>query len=241
MTTNQCTCLAFFPTIELLEEHLQDLQAQKEYHSAQVQRCRRHRRADDNGHDHARDTTDDPNPKLRSCPFKGCSRGKDFSTKQHLDRHFETHVECNEVCVFCIKKTFMLVSEFVRHAKQHSDERDNIKVGYMNAICERLKEKSAKEFRAAKLNIHSMQTTLEAGDMKRKQDAADLGEPIHRPKRIMGAHPLQNDSQAVHDAPPRPTVMPFVPCVTNETPMYIHGFNNQQPSLIDDILSPHLN
>lgn len=108
------------------------------------------------------------------------------------------------MCVFCVKKSFLLVSEFVRHAKQHSDEEDNIKSVYMNAICERLKDKSAKELREAK--HHSMCATQEAGIGKRSQDAAGLDHPTPRAKRAMGGHPLQNNSQAVHGIVLAPTV-----------------------------------
>ncbi|KAI1157443.1 hypothetical protein F5B18DRAFT_180072 [Nemania serpens] len=48
------------------------------------------------------------------CPYPKCRRKKPFKTKQTLVVHFQKHIRCYEICVFC-RIPFSKVRSYIRH------------------------------------------------------------------------------------------------------------------------------
>jgi hypothetical protein len=75
-----------------------------------------------------------------ACPYPGC-----LYQGGNIQCHFRTHVQCHEVCVFCVK-TCTSVALFVRHSQEHNADKDEVKTAYMAAISKRLCSVAAAQY-----------------------------------------------------------------------------------------------
>jgi hypothetical protein len=139
----------------LLQTNLR--QSQEKHHLFQLEKCQKHLRAHDNV-ENVNNYYAEPVPKSKLCPHKDCERIKPFTSRQRLQRHFQTRqflllflnvtycnfvadVLCYEVCVFCFKMPSS-ASEFLRHFENnHKTEAAGIKLTYMEAMVEEIKER----------------------------------------------------------------------------------------------------
>lgn len=121
----QCqTCFVHFPTNQELIQHIEGYRSTERLLVAKLERCRLHLaqsydiNSDDDDGDDRDEEDDDHEPTTRpdqlQCPFRGCRRVERYTTRSNLVRHFQTHIECYEMCPFC-QEIFRRVHSFVRH------------------------------------------------------------------------------------------------------------------------------
>ncbi|PVH69049.1 hypothetical protein DL98DRAFT_522401 [Cadophora sp. DSE1049] len=152
----QCTCLAFFPTSDALNAHLDEYRARESYLSAQQEICQSHSKANDDDPDSDDDDPDvyeDGGDKTHNCPLKECDRITPFKTRKILRRHFQQHIKCEEVCV-CCHQVSKRVSDYIRHAERHRDV-GGTKATYIKQMCDELRDRAANELGLAESGLLS--------------------------------------------------------------------------------------
>ncbi|KAI1496547.1 hypothetical protein F5X99DRAFT_422023 [Biscogniauxia marginata] len=142
----QCNfCSAYFASNELLQLHFNEYRSR----AAEAARCLAHANANA-GEDFEHCSENEyETPKIRKdtcCPYTKCNRLDPFTKGQRLRVHFRQHVECEEVCVFCFK-VFRVASEYIRHARGHSDAIEE-KTTYTNKRCQKLVIRADQELMA---------------------------------------------------------------------------------------------
>lgn len=63
------------------------------------------------------------------CPYPNCCRKTAFKTRRDLAVHYQKHVRCNEICVFC-RTSFMRVRKYIRHKCQTRQKKQKSKDFY---------------------------------------------------------------------------------------------------------------
>ncbi|KAL6240425.1 hypothetical protein RBB50_012626 [Rhinocladiella similis] len=115
----------------------------------------------------------------RQCPYPNCHRKMRFKRRNDLVRHYETHIRCYEICVFC-RDTFTWLRKYIRHKcsirKRKSDEANEF---YRKERCKQLRRSA----------IHSLNTMLnEQGSLagrhtKRRVEIRDGSLESHQPSK----------------------------------------------------------
>ncbi|KAF1993220.1 hypothetical protein P154DRAFT_82954 [Amniculicola lignicola CBS 123094] len=101
---------------------------------------------DGNGDDDDAGSGWDDDARLQ-CPYPACNRKRVFNTRQGLVRHFQLHVQCYEMCVFC-RDSFHRIRPFLMHqcgAKMRAD--DKAKEFYMKERCAQLQRYATETLR----------------------------------------------------------------------------------------------
>ncbi|KJZ69324.1 hypothetical protein HIM_11282 [Hirsutella minnesotensis 3608] len=193
---NQCTCSAIFLTSEGLDSHLGESRSLETYLAARLKICRSHAKAHDSD-DPLTENEDDSGidkcniNKQHCCPVKECDRrATPFTSRQRLRRHFQQHVKCDEICVFC-HQVFKRVRDYIRHAERHQDAQENTKRTYINQMCEELRDMADEELESAENSCGSADPKRAK---KRTSDAAGLDtlaggarRPRHdKPETVLG-------------------------------------------------------
>ncbi|KAL2695083.1 hypothetical protein AAEP93_004144 [Penicillium crustosum] len=96
---------------------------------------------DDSDDGNLRDQDDDLTS--TKCPHSRCRHKGRFLNRAGLERHFESHVQCHEICIYC-RQLFQQTRQYIRHTcltrqKANDDERDF----YRKERCTQLKRISA--------------------------------------------------------------------------------------------------
>ncbi|KAG8411542.1 hypothetical protein J3458_015599 [Metarhizium acridum] len=144
-----------------------------DYLTARVEICKGHAKADDSD-DSPTESVDDSGRnghvrKQHYCPIQGCQRrSAPFASRQRLRRHFEQHVECEEVCVFC-HRVMKSVRTFIRHTEVHKYA-GGTKLTYMNKICEELRDRASEELE----DLENRRLNSDSASTKRTCDMAEL-------------------------------------------------------------------
>ncbi|CAI6336979.1 unnamed protein product [Periconia digitata] len=207
----RCSCNASFPSSELLDQHLREIQTQENLFAALIKQCQTHSRVESR-----------PIAKNTSCPHQECIGREPFATGQKLRRHFEQHFTCDEICVYCSKR-FTRLSTFRRHAEEShtkdspSPSGDDRKARYMRQACEELR-------RAAELELHSLvqgKRILEGDDgqsrgTKRNWDEAHLDREAGDMGVTRNNGPIVDESQQINAIPSMPTQSTTTYMVTPE-------------------------
>ncbi|PVH90667.1 hypothetical protein DM02DRAFT_678465, partial [Periconia macrospinosa] len=110
------------------------------------------------------------------CPYPVCK--KRFKKRQGLVRHFQLHLPCYEICVYC-RDSFHRVRPFLRHqciAKTRGD--DKAKVFYTKERCAQLR-------RYANETLHQMLAPEDTShERTRKRGHEAMGECEHRSSKV---------------------------------------------------------
>ncbi|KAK3687209.1 hypothetical protein B0T22DRAFT_122182 [Podospora appendiculata] len=175
--THRCTCLASFPTEVALQSHLNDYKTQIDFHSTRLNDCRTHSSVNDLDGAESDDVSvsdcDDPDKTIKYCPHPSCSPSKIFQKGQGLRRHFATHVECNEICVFC-HKVHKIASEFIRHVKYYHLDEHGTKATYMRTMSQELNNEVVRQLYRSK----------RACMKKRRLEGGDAGPETPQARRV---------------------------------------------------------
>ncbi|KAK1690430.1 hypothetical protein BDP55DRAFT_349117 [Colletotrichum godetiae] len=222
----QCqTCLATFSAPQELHAHLEAYRSQERTLATQIERCRAHMTLatelpETHDLDGASLTVCRSNyhgsHSRRICPYDGCNLAP-FKTRQTLIRHFETHVPCFEVCVYCFDR-LTTVSTFRKHAQTHrgANHRKNT---FMSGISDDLHAQAILELdRLLDCKISSTLSNTTSAK-KRALDTSELttetSQPYKKTKSLKSmfmtsATTLENDCSAIR-AGPLPPEPPKVP------------------------------
>ncbi|PVH70791.1 hypothetical protein DL98DRAFT_577699 [Cadophora sp. DSE1049] len=139
MQHSQCqTCFVHFPTNQELIQHIEEYRSEERLLVARLERCRLHlaqsydigrgeaddedRDGEDDDHDGKDDDHEPTAPDQLQCPARGCKRVNPFTTRGNLVRHFQTHIQCYEMCPSC-QEIFTQVDRFVRHDCKHRSDK----------------------------------------------------------------------------------------------------------------------
>ncbi|PVI02630.1 hypothetical protein DM02DRAFT_653294 [Periconia macrospinosa] len=191
-------CFKPFGTIQALRDHIGDFQARQleiQQLTARMLEAQAHLPSLENQHhaicnddgggtdnDEDDDGGDDAgsgdHPRLQ-CPYPACDREKLFNRRQGLLRHFQSHVQCYETCVFC-RTSFNRVRLFLIHqckAKTRVD--DKAKEYYMKERCAQLR-------RYATESLHQMLAREDTShERTRKRGHEVMNECSERPSPQM--------------------------------------------------------
>ncbi|KAK1722915.1 uncharacterized protein BDZ83DRAFT_408407 [Colletotrichum acutatum] len=160
----QCqTCFAAFDTIQNLRDHVGEYQREAHALMARLreilahlppldkQRPPSHGNLDegdrDLGADDGEDTDKDDSADLDGlfCPYPACDRGQAFQTKQAQIRHYETHIPCYEICVFC-RYSFVQARKYIAHnCKAKPTSHDQWRDQYRKERCAQLHQQAAEK------------------------------------------------------------------------------------------------
>ncbi|KAH6614579.1 hypothetical protein B0J18DRAFT_439688 [Chaetomium sp. MPI-SDFR-AT-0129] len=207
----QCqTCFVYFPTNQELVRHIGEYRDRERLLLAELERCRMHTarldgpRNDNDGVDN--DDNGDPAENEHVCPYHGCGRKSSFTTRSNLLRHFQTHMECFEVCPFCFE-TFTQVYRFANHnCKAPPDDR---KKTYFDRRNKHLLEVASEELRR-----------LET----RKQERGVPNSDSFRPRKLAKKHHVNGSKEAsgkmVWDFPETAAIVPSGTAPNNEAPAF---------------------
>ncbi|PMD54986.1 uncharacterized protein K444DRAFT_666913 [Hyaloscypha bicolor E] len=149
----QCqTCFVHFLTNQELVHHIEEYRSEERLLVAKLERCRLHLAQSyhinsDNDDDDDREGEDDDHepaarPDQLQCPFRGCKRVEPFTTRGNLVRHFQKHIQCFEMCPFCLE-IIRQVHRFVRHDCKNGSEKS--KDTYMQQRVAQLNRMVSKE------------------------------------------------------------------------------------------------
>ncbi|KAK1843038.1 hypothetical protein CCHR01_14343 [Colletotrichum chrysophilum] len=125
----QCqTCYVHFSSSHELTDHIERYRSRERLLLAELERCRMHiAQCDDaisnkGSGDDCTEGADQGLLAALNCPFDGCERTEPYTTRGNLVRHFQKHVQCNEICPFC-GEVFRQVHRYLRHdCKGKEDE-----------------------------------------------------------------------------------------------------------------------
>ncbi|KAK0627096.1 hypothetical protein B0T14DRAFT_127257 [Immersiella caudata] len=147
---HECTCSAFFPTIDALKSHVAEYQSYVENLKRIIDKCKDHSAVDEQSDRTTADRTTAP----RHCPYNRCKRTEAFTKRKELRTHFRKHVGCNEVCL-CCAGIFRWASDFLRHAP-NADKMDGMQCTFMHS--------------RRQIVVETVDQQLEALEGKRKRD-----------------------------------------------------------------------
>ncbi|KAK7224012.1 hypothetical protein V2G26_012015 [Clonostachys chloroleuca] len=145
--------------------------------------------ADDNAdkREHTRDTNEGNTRSTADetsniCPHVMCV--KDFSTRVQLSKHFQSHVQCLQICIYC-RDIHVKISAACRHdcddrREANREARNDPKETYRTDRCEQLSRESKRILKRMLLRVSASQRR------KRKLGSAYRDEESGAPKKLKG-------------------------------------------------------
>ncbi|KAK1658514.1 hypothetical protein BDP55DRAFT_637745 [Colletotrichum godetiae] len=206
----QCqTCFAVFDKHQTLRDHvdayqreahalmarLREVQAHLPPLDEQNQACHGSLNEDDRDFDDNddEDTDRDDFADLDGliCPYPTCDRKEAFKTKQAQIRHYETHVPCYEICVFC-RDSFVQVRKYIAHiCKAKATSYDQWRDQYRKERCTQLHRQAAEKLDEM-LDLDSKAPRKE-DSRKRARDAEEkCADQVHTYKRLRTAYSVSD-------------------------------------------------